>query len=99
MNHQIFSVYDAKAQAYITPFFLPTVGMAVRAMADCLADPNHSFSRHPEDYTLFHLGTFEDMDGILEAKERTVVHSLVEIRAAAVQQLDFSLNTGDTPAS
>ena len=56
----IFCVHDAKAQAYITPFYLPQPGQATRAFADAANDQNHQFGRHPEDYTLFHLGKFDE---------------------------------------
>jgi len=57
---QIFTVYDSKAEAYLQPFYMATKGQAVRAFTDMANDPNHSFYKHPEDYTLFHLGQYED---------------------------------------
>ncbi len=58
---KIFSIYDQKAKAYITPFFLPTAGMATRTFTDMINDPKCAFSKHPEDYTLFSLGQFNDL--------------------------------------
>lgn len=57
---QIFTVYDSKAEAYLPPFYLSTKGQAIRAFTDTANDPNHTFYKHPEDYTLFLLGQFED---------------------------------------
>jgi hypothetical protein len=57
---KVFSVYDEKSEAYLQPFFLDTVGQAVRAITDCVNDSNHAFSRHSSDYTLFLLGEFND---------------------------------------
>jgi len=60
MNQKIFTIYDSKAKAYLTPFFLHEEGMAIRVFSDCINDPKHAFARHPEDYTLFHVGEWED---------------------------------------
>lgn len=69
MHHEIFSIYDSKADAYISPFFLPTKAQALRAFGDCCHDENHQFGKHPEDYMLVHLGTFDDSAGIISVLE------------------------------
>lgn len=63
MDMKVFSVYDAKVEAYLQPFFLPSKGAAVRAITDCVNDNQHQFARHPEDYTLFELGSYDDAKG------------------------------------
>lgn len=65
MLHQIFTVYDSKAQAYLQPFYAPTKGAAIRVFSDICNDGTHPFNRHPEDYTLFALGEFDDNNGKL----------------------------------
>jgi len=60
MQHKIFTVFDGKSEAYLQPFFLQTSGQAIRAFSDCVNDANHQFGRHPEDYTLFELGGYDD---------------------------------------
>lgn len=57
---KLFSIYDTKALAYLPPFFLPQRGQAMRTFGDCCNDKSHAFGAHPEDYTLFYLGTFDD---------------------------------------
>ena len=57
---KMFCVFDVKAEAYQPPLFLLTEGQAVRAFGDAIANSNHEFSRHPEDYTLFEVGEFDD---------------------------------------
>lgn len=63
MIHHVFTVHDAKSEAYLPPFHLQTKGQAIRAFTDCVNDPNHQFAKHPEDYTLFELGEFDDHNG------------------------------------
>jgi len=60
MNQNIFTIYDSKAHAYLTPFFLHNQDMAIRIFADCINDQSHQFGKHPEDYTLFHIGSWSD---------------------------------------
>lgn len=60
MIHQIFTIHDAKAAAYLPPFILPNAEMAKRIFTDCVNSEDHQFAKHPEDYTLFRLGTFDD---------------------------------------
>lgn len=66
MRLKAFSVFDGAANAYISPFFVPTVGVAQRAFTQAVRDPSHSYSRSPADYTLFEIGSFDDATGMLE---------------------------------
>ena len=60
MQHKMFCIYDQKAEAYLTPFFLPNENMAIRTFSDCVNSENHQFGKHPGDYSLIHLGTWDD---------------------------------------
>lgn len=63
---QIYSIYDVKAETYNTPFFMPNEAMALRAFKDAIQDKNHEFSRNPEDYSLFHLGSFDTVSSTVK---------------------------------
>lgn len=65
MIYKLFTIHDAKVAAYLQPFFLRSKGEAIRTITDALADPNHNFTKHPEDYYLFFLGEYDDATGIL----------------------------------
>jgi len=60
MIHHIFSVYDSKAGAYTQPFYAVNARVAIRMFTELANDPKHTFGTHPEDFTLFELGTFDD---------------------------------------
>jgi len=60
MLMQIMAVYDSKAEVYNRPFFVEAVGIALRSFMDLLKEGTHDFAKHPEDYTLFHLGSFDN---------------------------------------
>jgi len=56
---KIFSIYDSKAVAHITPFYLANEALAIRAVTQAVNDEKHQFHNQPEDYTLFLLGEFD----------------------------------------
>lgn len=80
----MFSVHDAAADAFITPFFLPSVAMAQREFGYCVNDPGHQFGRHAKDFSLYELGTFDPSFGTLKvhAEPRFVVAG-VKLKAYA----------------
>lgn len=69
MLSKVFTVYDSAVEAYLSPFFLPAKGAAIRAFTELVNDPNHQFGKHPADYVLFELGTYDD------AKAEFVLHA------------------------
>ena len=60
MIHKIFTVYDSKVEAYLPPFYQQSKGAAIRAFTDTCNEAGHPFNKHPEDYTMFELGAFDD---------------------------------------
>lgn len=77
----MFTVYDHKAAAYLPPFFLPTVDMALRAFADCIQSPEHQFGRHPHDYTLYEIGGYDDSSGNVTVSKHKSLGNGVEFIA------------------
>lgn len=65
MKHNIYSIYDSKAEVYTLPFFQTNDAMALRLFADWVNNKDHTFGKHPEDYTLFKTGSYEDSTGML----------------------------------
>lgn len=66
MLHNVFTIFDEKARAYLPPFFLPEDGMAIRTFSDCVNAKDHQFAAHPHDYTLFKIGTWDNNIAFLE---------------------------------
>lgn len=67
----IYVTYDSKAAVYSRPFFAQARGIALRTFGDISNDPEHPIGKHPEDYTLFEIGSYDDITGdcsMLEAK-------------------------------
>lgn len=58
--NKVFCIYDSKAEAYLQPFFMKTVGEAERAVADLVNQSDHHFNKHSGDFTLFELGSWDE---------------------------------------
>lgn len=66
MKVLVFAVYDNKIGTYAQPFFSQTISAAKRSFVDAASDPSTLLSKHPEDFSLFHLGEFDDSTGFLD---------------------------------
>ncbi len=55
----IFSVFDSKAEAFLQPFFSQTRATGIRAFESAVNNPQELFAKHPSDFTLFEIGTFD----------------------------------------
>lgn len=59
-----FSVHDAKAEAFLPPFFASTLGVGKRMFEQAANDPESNFGRFSDDYTLYELGKFNCQTGM-----------------------------------
>lgn len=60
MKFNICSFYDSKLGVYSRPFFVADLREIPRIATDVLTSESSTVSRHPEDFTLFHIGMFDD---------------------------------------
>ena len=61
---KMFSIFDSKAAAYMTPFTLQSSAHAIRQIAEMLLQPQPSpFSDYPEDFTLMEIGEWDQLTG------------------------------------
>lgn len=63
----VYAVHDCKADAYGSPMFLPTKGLALRGFSDACADAASPLAAHPGDYSLYEIGSFDPNSGLLTA--------------------------------
>lgn len=57
-----FSIRDEKVQSYGMPFCCATQAEAVRMVGDALTTDT-IFARHPNDFTLYNVGSFDEISG------------------------------------
>jgi len=63
MTLKVFSVFDEKGAVFSNPFYLSHNGMALRSFADLAGDKGTIVNKHPSDYKLYCLGSFDDVTG------------------------------------
>ncbi|QXP44270.1 MAG: nonstructural protein [Arizlama microvirus] len=61
---KVFSILDAKAKVYSNPFFMPQIGQALRGFGDLVNGEKSDVSKHPEDYSLYQVGEYDDEAGM-----------------------------------
>lgn len=66
MKLTLFTIFDSKAEAYLQPYFSLNTGTGTRAFESAVQDPTTEFARHPADYTLFEIGTFDQAKGTVD---------------------------------
>lgn len=66
MKLKIFTIRDAKAEAFLQPFFKLTHGEAERDFTSLKRDPKSMISQYPEDYDLYFLGEYDQVTGTVE---------------------------------
>ena len=88
---KVYSVFDSKSGAFMQPFFARADGEAIRMVQNSMYDANSMLTRNPEDFALWHLGSFNDSDGALvpSARHMTDVSSLRVANVAPVDGADF----------
>lgn len=63
MIHSLVSIFDIKTGTFSKPVACPAEGAGVRAFGDAVNDPSVEYNKHPEDYSIWIVGTFNDQTG------------------------------------
>jgi len=80
MKYVILSVRDSKADSFSQPFFAPTLIHGIRSFHDAVSRPDEQnmMNKHPGDFALYALGTFDDHDGRFETQQPASVAAATE---------------------
>lgn len=59
------AVRDSATEMFGRPFFVQNARVAIRSFQDEVRrqDQGNDLNKHPDDFTLYQLGTFDDSDG------------------------------------
>jgi hypothetical protein len=68
MKLQTFTIYDSVHQQYFQPHHFENEGLSLRQFAD-LANEETTIAKNPQDYSLWHIGSFETTTGELTPSE------------------------------
>lgn len=65
MKLQTYALYDSKARCFSQPFQAANTEVALRMFASTAADSQTNIHKFPTDFSLFHIGEFDDEIGVL----------------------------------
>ena len=63
---QVYAVFDIKSNLFSSPHHLQSNGVAIRSFSQACEDQQTEFNKFPEDYSLYHLGSFDIESGLLD---------------------------------
>lgn len=68
MKQIVVAIFDSATGTFSRPAFMQARGAAVRSFIDEVGrvDENNTMNKHPDDFTLMQLGTFDDEEGVFE---------------------------------
>ena len=66
MINKIYAIYDNKAKAFMQPFTTQNAELAIRTFKEHVNNPESIFHRHPNDFCLYEVGTFDDQTGLVD---------------------------------
>lgn len=67
MITHLFSVFDSAAKLFVAPWHAPTVELALRRFRFTVNEPGNEINKFPEEYSLFHVGEFNQETGEIVA--------------------------------
>lgn len=85
MKLLICSILDQTAQAFFQPMYFNNKGTAIRSFSDAVNSGSGEISRHPDQYTLYQIGEFDDSTGLI-----TVVDHVSLGNGAQYKTTDFN---------
>ena len=83
MRHNVYSVYDRASGVYDRPWVAHSDAAAQRAFSDIALDAEHPIGKHPDDFTLFRIGTWTDDKGLLVGETPEKVINGAEVVSAS----------------
>jgi len=87
-----FSIHDSKAEAYLPPIFLKSVGEAIRAFQSSCEDVNSQFYKYPSDFTLVELGEFNETTAEIKSLPAPrILANAAEYRIVSAQKISQTL--------
>jgi len=81
MNTQLYAIFDTASGIYDRPIFAQADGMVTREFSDLVNNAEHIYGQHPEDYSVFRLGAFDNLTGKLTNENNECLATGLELVA------------------
>ncbi len=94
MKVQCYAIFDACSGIYEKPFFSTTDDLVKREFQDVATSADHLISNHPEHFSLWRLGNFNNQNGTIKNEENECLWTATEAisqsqKVNSVKQLDL----------
>ncbi len=98
MRQFLYAVFDSASGVYDRPWVSLSDGAALRGFSDISCDAEHPIGKHPECYSLYRIGEYDDNTGIITPEDAIVIgkaHELVSASRKIIgeQQVDAFADT------
>ena len=95
----LYSIYDICSGTYCTPFVLESDNSALRSFSDYCLIPDTTLSKHPEDFELYCLGSYNKKTGIIksEFKPRLLAKAVTFVYSAKLKSNKSSVGSAENP--
>lgn len=82
MKYHIIAMRDIKANLHKPPIFVPNINVAIRDITDMvnMAEGKEDWQRHPEDFELWQLGTWDHETAVFEGEPRKQLLALSTLK-------------------
>lgn len=76
---ECYAVFDRAVGAFMNPFYAKARGEALRLFMDAVGDKQTPLNKHPEDYSLYWCGHFDDSKGTFFSDEPVLLLRATEV--------------------
>ncbi len=104
MKVQCYAIFDSCSGIYEKPFFSTADDLVKREFQDVAMSADHLIGKHPEHFTLWRLGMFNNENGLLQNEVNEQLWSATEAIAQAqvvdsrqMEAFEKKVNSGDDP--
>ncbi len=96
MKSQCYAIFDSCSGIYEKPFFSTTDDLVKREFQDVVNAADHPISNHPEHYSLWRLGNFDNTNGKINNEDNECLWTGIEAKAQSqtVDQRQMDLLNG-----
>ncbi len=78
MKVQCYAIFDSCSGIYEKPFFSTTDALVKREFQDVATTDDHPIAKHPEHYSLWRLGVFNNENGDLQDEANECLWTAIE---------------------
>lgn len=80
MKYFVYSLKDQAIESFLIPMFMRSEGEARRGLSDAVNKPDQgSLHDHPEHFSLWLVGLYDDETGIIESRPPEFVCNCVDL--------------------